>query len=256
MILTCFGAAALLAPVLAPHDPGAPLGRADLSLRPPCAEAWLGTDIESRDLLSRMLFGARVSLLTAFLATAAATCLGAAAGAAAGAFGGRLDSALMRLTDFFLAVPGIVVLLAAGTILGPSQETLVGILALTGWMGTARLVRAEIRVLREREFVHAAVGLGLGPVKVLTRHVLPHVLAPVCISALLGFGGFLAAESIASFLGFGVPDPAASWGKMVRDGMDRMREGWWVSTWPALAISLCVTAAVLLGESLRESREA
>lgn len=255
MILTAFALAGALAPWLAPHDPAAPLGRETHSLRPPSADAWLGTDIESRDVLSRLLFGARISLWTAISASVLATVLGALLGAVAGAAGGILDALVMRGADALLAVPGIVVLLAAGAILGPSQTTLIAILVLTGWMGTARLVRAEVRVLRDREFVLASTGLGLAPHVVLTRHVLPHALAPAWISGLLGFGSLLVAESTVSFLGFGVPDPQSSWGKMVREGFDRMQEGWWVSTFPALSIGLCVLAAVLLGEALREVRK-
>jgi peptide/nickel transport system permease protein len=245
-------AAGLLAPWIAPYDPNMALGRDALSLVPPRAGHWLGTDIQSRDLLSRMLYGARASLGTASLAAALATSLGALVGLAAGTLRGFWDSALMRLADFFLAIPGIVILMAAGAILGQSEWTVILVLAATGWMETARLVRADVLALSRREFVLASVGLGFSWGVVIRRHVLPNVLAPVVVSASQSLGRFLVAESVVSFLGFGIPEPGASWGKMVYEGIDRMREGWWVSLFPALAIAISVTAANLLGDSLRE----
>lgn len=244
----------VLAPWIAPYDPSENLGRVDASLVAPCGRFWLGTDPESRDVLSRLLYGSRVSLVTAAATSCAAACVGAAVGILAGAVGGTVDRVLMRVTDFLLSIPTVVLLLAASALLGKSQGLLIALLVVTGWMGTARLVRAEVRVLVGREFVLAAKGLGLPPWRVWWRHVLPHVLGPVTVSATLGLGSVLVAESTLSFLGFGVPDPVPSWGKMVAEGFHTLRNGWWVSTFPALAIAACVTAASLAGDALRERR--
>jgi peptide/nickel transport system permease protein len=254
-VLGLFAAAAALAPWISPHDPDLGLGRPGASLRPPGGEFLLGTDLASRDVLSRLLHGARVSLAVGAAAAALATTLGVAVGAVAGEAGGLLDSALLRITDFFLAVPRLVVLLAAGAFLGRSPLLVVAFLGLTGWMGTARLVRAEVAALRGREFVLAARGLGQTRARVLWRHVLPNAAGAAVVSATLGLGGALAAEASLSFLGFGVPPPMASWGSMVADGVAVIRRAWWVSAFPVLAIALCVTAASLLGDALREARD-
>ncbi len=252
VVLGGFAAAGLLAPWLAPFDPDANLGRAGSSLVGPNATYWLGTDRESRDVLSRLLFGARASLSTALGATAFAVAIGTAVGAVAGEAGGLADRLLMRATDLFLAFPALVLLLAAAAFLGRSQTILVVLLGATSWMGTARLVRAEVVALRRREFVLAARALGQRRSSLLLRHVLPHVLAPVGVSATLGLGGVLVAEASLSFLGFGAPDPAASWGKMVAEGFGTLSSGWWVAAFPAVSIALCVTAANLAGDALRE----
>ncbi|MBI3819671.1 MAG: ABC transporter permease [Planctomycetes bacterium] len=253
-VLFIFAAAGLLAPWIAPFDPAANLGREKLSLVSPGWEHWFGTDLESRDVLSRMLFGARTSLATAACAVGAAVSLGTLIGIIAGAGGRLLDRALMSVADLFLGIPGIVLLLAAGAFLGKGQWTLILVLSLTFWMRSARLVRSEVVIMMNREFVLAARGLGVAQPAILWRHVLPHVIGPAIVSATLGVGGVLAAEATLSFLGFGIPEPAPSWGRMIQSGMEQISHGWWVSLFPAAAISLCVASANLLGDAFNEAR--
>lgn len=255
VILSIFGAAGILAPWIAPFDPNINLGRETLSLVSPNWNHWLGTDLESRDVFSRILHGARVSFFTAGASVLLAVALGTFVGIAAG--GGRraTDGILMRAADFFLSIPSLILLLAAGAFLGKGQWTLIAVLSLTFWMRTARLVRAEVLVIRNREFVLAARGLGLPRWKVLYKHIFPHVIGPSIVSATAGVGAVLAAEASLSFLGFGVPEPAPSWGKMIQNGMEQWRAGWWVSLFPAVAIALSVASATLLGDALEDARE-
>lgn len=251
-VLAAFVAAGALAPWLAPFDPDEAQGRVDAAMRAPGDGFLLGTDVQARDVLSRLLYGARASLAFGIASVAAAVVFGTAVGAVAGEAGGWLDAVLMRTTDFFLSVPRLVLLLAAGAFLGRSEGLLLATLAATGWMGTARVVRAEVRVLREREFVLAARALGLTRPRILLRHVLPNALGAVVVSATLGLGGALLSEATLSFLGFGAPPPTASWGAMVAEGQAVVRRAWWVAAFPAVAIALCVTAANLAGDALRE----
>jgi len=252
-ILGAFVAAGALAPWIAPYDPTVPHDRVADALRPPGSPGFLfGTDLYARDLLSRLLHGARISLAVATASVALSATIGVAVGAAAGEAGGALDAVAMRITDVFLSIPRLVLLLAASAFVGRSPAVLVAFLGATGWMGAARLVRSEVRVLREREFVLAARGLGLSRAQVLLRHVLPNALPAAVVSATLGLGGALLSEATLSFLGFGVAEPLASWGAMIADGAKMIGTAWWVATLPAIAIALCVTAANLAGDALRE----
>jgi peptide/nickel transport system permease protein len=253
-ILFIFAAAGLLAPWIAPFDPDRSLGRTTHSLLAPGPGHWLGTDLESRDVLSRLLHGARASFTMALSAVSISVLLGSCVGVAAGASRGWLDAVLMRIADVFLSVPSLVLLMAAGAFLGKSQTTLVLLFAATGWMKSARLVRAEVLAMRNREFVLAARGLGLSKGRILVRHVVPHAMAPAIVSAALALGTVLSAEASLSFLGFGIPEPAASWGKMVQAGSEYIQSGWWVSLFPAVAIAASVTAATLVGDALNDAR--
>ncbi|MFN0207700.1 MAG: ABC transporter permease [Planctomycetota bacterium] len=255
IVLGVFVICGALAPAIATFDPNMSLGRGTHSLLSPGSEFLLGTDVESRDVFSRMLYGARASLFVASASVLLSMVLGTAIGLTAGYRGGWIDSVLMRTTDLFLSIPSLILLLAAGAFLGKSQGTLIVCFAATGWMHSARMVRAEARVLREREFILAARGLGLSNITIMWRHVLPHAAAPAFVASMLGIGAVLAAEASLSFLGFGIPDPQASWGKMAQAGIDHIQRGWWVSLFPSLAIALCVTAATLLGDALNDARD-
>lgn len=243
--------AALLAPWLAPYDPAQLL---DLEARaqPPSADHWLGTDSLSRDLLSRILFGARVSLGVSALAVAVATIVGTAWGAIAGYAGGWADRALMHVVDAGLAIPRILLLLGVVALWGALSTTaIILLLGFTGWFGASRLVRAEVRATRERDFAVAARATGATPARILVRHVLPHALTPMLVAATLGVGQVVVVEAGLAFLGYGVASPAASWGSLIRDGRDLLGTAWWMSVFPGIALAITVLAVNVLGDRLR-----
>lgn len=251
MALVVLAALAVLAPWLAPHDPFAiSLPEA---LRAPSAAHWLGTDQLGRDVLSRLLYGARISLVIGFLAVGVAVVIGVAVGAAAGFFGGRTDAALMRVVDTMLSIPDIFLLLSLIAILGPSIYIIMVAIGLTSWMGVARLVRAEILSLKEREFVLAAHVLGASWWRVMSRHLIPNALGPVLVAATLGVGGAILTESALSFLGLGVQPPTPSWGNILNEGRIALGVAWWLTVTPGLAIVVTVLSFYLLGEGLRDA---
>ncbi|HEX9565722.1 MAG TPA: ABC transporter permease [Gemmatimonadaceae bacterium] len=243
--------AALLAPWIAPFDPSLPL---DLSARarPPSTTHWFGTDAISRDLLSRVMYGARLSLGISFIAVLVATLVGTGWGAVAGYAGGALDSTLMRIVDTGLAIPRIILLLAIVSLWGALTATgLALVLGLTGWFGASRLVRAEVRRVRQRDFTLAARALGAAPSRVLVRHVLPHAITPMLIAATLAIGQVVVVEAGLAFLGYGIAPPAASWGSIIRDGRDSVATAWWMSVFPGVTLALTVLAINVLGDRLR-----
>ena len=243
--------AALLAPWLAPYDP-AQLLDLEAGAQPPSADHWLGTDSLSRDLLSRILFGARVSLGVSALAVAVATIVGTAWGAIAGYAGGWVDRALMHVVDAGLAIPRILLLLGVVALWGAlSTTSIILLLGFTGWFGASRLVRAEVRATRERDFAVAARATGATPARVLVRHVLPHALTPMLVAATLGVGQVVVVEAGLAFLGYGVASPAASWGSLIRDGRDLLGTAWWMSVFPGIALAITVLAVNVLGDRLR-----
>jgi peptide/nickel transport system permease protein len=249
--LALIALAAVFAPLLAPYDPAQTL---DIAARaqPPSAEHWLGTDPLSRDLLSRILYGARISLGISALAVAVATLLGTAWGAVAGYAGGWVDRVLMHVVDAGLSIPRILLLLGIVALWGTlSMTSLVLLLGLTGWFGASRLVRAEVRATRERDFVAAARAAGATPARVLVRHVLPHALTPMLVAATLGIGQVVVVEAGLSFLGYGVAPPAASWGSLIRDGREVLGTAWWMSVFPGIALAATVLAVNVLGDRLR-----
>ncbi len=246
-------AAAALAPLLAPYDPTAHGDLVGQRFLPPSGEHLLGTDGFGRDLFSRILYGARLSLAIAALAVFVSVSVGTLVGATAGFFGGAVDGVLMRLVDTVMAFPRLVLLIAVMALFEPSIAMMVLVLGLTQWPQTARIVRGEVLSLREREFVLAARGSGLSRRRVLFRHVLPNAGGPIIVAATLGIGDVIVLEAGLSFLGLGVQPPTPSWGGMVADGRDHLLNAWWVATFPGLAIVLAVLAFNLVGDGLRDA---
>ena len=242
--------AAVFAPLIAPFDPNEL--HLDAILKAPCAEFPLGTDRLGRDVLSRLLYGGRVSLWVGFVAVGISISIGALLGLVSGYFGGLVDEIVMRFVDIMLCFPSFFLILAVVAFLEPSLFNIMVVIGLTSWMGVARLVRAETLTLREREFVSAARLAGTSTWRIMTRHILPNAMAPVTISAILGIGGAILIESGLSFLGLGVQPPQASWGNMLMDGKSVIEEASWLSLFPGLAILITVLGYNLLGESLRD----
>lgn len=242
--------AALLAPLLAPYDPNAI--NVDALLLTPSFAHPLGTDALGRDVLSRILYGGRVSLWVGFVAVGISSAIGLALGLAAGYFGRLADEIIMRGVDVMLCFPSFFLILAVIAFLEPSLTNIMAVIGLTSWMGVARLVRAEAMSLRGRDYVLAARVAGAGPVRIILRHILPNALAPVLVSATLGVAGAILVESSLSFLGLGVQPPDASWGNMLLDGKEVLEVAPWLSVFPGLAILFTVLGYNLLGESLRD----
>jgi peptide/nickel transport system permease protein len=241
----------LAAPWLAPYDPN--FINLKEVLVAPSSQYLLGTDTLGRDVLSRIIFGARVSLLVGFVAVGIATLIGVLVGSLAGYYGGWVDQVFMRLVDVMLCFPTLFLILAVIAVLGPSIWNIMVVIGLTGWMGVARLVRAEFLSLREREFVVAARALGAGDARLIWRHMFPNALVPVMVSATLGVAGAILTESALSFLGLGVQPPTPSWGNILTMGKDNIEIAWWLSVFPGLAILVTVMSYNLLGEGIREA---
>ena len=244
---------ALAAPFVAGHDPfGIDLIN---SLQPPSPQHWFGTDIQGRDVWARLVYGARVSLSVGIISQGIALSLGVILGLLAGYYGKWVDEVVMRLADVTLAFPTLLLLIALVAALQPSLTVVFATIGLVGWAGMARLVRGQVLVVRELEFVQAERALGARDIRILTRHILPSVVAPVVIAATLGVAGAIMAESSLSFLGLGVQPPTPSWGSMIADGRDlyQLRHAPWTSVFPGLAIGAAVLAFNLLGDALRDA---
>lgn len=246
-LMTC---AAVLAPVLSPYDPLAQ--NLDARLLPPGLKHLFGTDVLGRDVFSRMLFGARVSLWVGFVSVSISVSIGIVLGLLAGYFRGLLDECIMRFVDVMLCFPSFFLILAVIAFLEASLVNIMVVIGLTSWMGVARLVRAETLSLRERDFILAARLSGAGTARILFRHILPNALAPVLVSATLGVAGAILLESGLSFLGIGVQYPMPSWGNILIDGKQTLGVAWWLSLFPGLAILFTVLGYNLLGEGLRD----
>ena len=246
--------AALLAPLLAPYDPSAQPDIVGLAQRPPSGAHPFGTDPLSRDVLSRVVHGGRVSISVALLAALLSASIGTAYGAIAAFAGGVTDAIMMRVLDALIAIPRLLLLLLVVTLWGAvSVPTLIVIIAATGWFTTSRLVRARVLALSRDDFVVAADALGVPRRRVLWRHVMPNALSPVIVAATLGVANVIALEATLSYLGLGVRPPSASWGTILQDGGDCMAACWWVTAFPGIAIIAAATAFNALGDSVRDA---
>jgi len=242
---------AVLAPLLAPRDPNRPDTKHILAA--PSRSHWFGTDQLGRDVLSRVLYGARVSLAVGFVSVGIATLIGILLGSGAGYHGGMVDNVIMRLVDLMLVFPRFFLLLAVLALLRPSIWAIMAIIGLTGWMGVARLVRAEFLTLREREFVIWSESIGAGSLRVVFRHILPNAMGPVLVAMTLGIPAAILTESGLSFLGLGVQPPYATWGNILNDGKDVLEIAWWMTLFPGLAILITVLSYNLMGEGIRDA---
>jgi ABC-type dipeptide/oligopeptide/nickel transport system permease subunit len=251
--------AALLAPFVAPFHPHEQLAfvEGDMTLfrAAPSGRHLMGTDPLSRDILSRVIFGARISLTIGFLAVALSASIGTVLGAVAGYVGGLVDGVIMRFVDMVMAFPRLVLLMAIVALFDePSVILIVLVLGLTQWPQTTRIVRGEVLGLREREFIEAARLLGFSPRRIILRHLIPNALAPLIVVATLGIGNTIVLEAGLSFLGLGVDPPTPSWGAMVAAGRDDLIVGnWWIASLPGLVLVLVVLAFNLVGDGLRDA---
>jgi len=257
-VVLCIGfvLVALLAPIIAPHSPSVPhlLNR----LQPPfwldkgSMEFPLGTDQLGRDILSRLIFGSRLALLVSSLAVVLSGIIGLILGLVSGYFGGWADSLISRVLDMLLSIPNIVLYLAILSVFGPSLTLLVLVIGFVNWTTFARVVRAEVLSVKEREYIQAASALGQRRLAIITKHVLPNVLAPFIIMATLNVAFIVILESSLSFLGFGVQPPSVTWGSMLADGRDYIATSWWLAAFPGILITLLCLSLILLGDWLRD----
>jgi len=241
----------MLAPWISPYDPGEI--NLKLVLVSPSASHLLGTDQLGRDVLSRMIWGSRISLKVGFVAVGIAVVIGAILGALAGYYGRWIDAVVMRFVDVMLCFPSFFLILAVIAFLEPSIWNIMIVIGLTGWMGITRLVRADFVSLREREFVQAARSIGASDFRIIFVHILPNAVASVLVAATLGVAGAILTESALSFLGIGVQPPTPSWGNILTAGKDNIDIAWWLSLFPGLAILITVLGFNLLGEGIRDS---
>jgi peptide/nickel transport system permease protein len=251
VLVTIFVAFALFAPWIEPQDPG----KIDLPLRlqPPSAAHWFGTDELGRDILSRVIHGARISMLVGASVVAGSLFLGLVLGSIAGYYGGATDRIFnVVVMNAFLSFPGILLAIAFVAFLGPGIFNLILALCIGGWVGYARLVRAQVLAVKEREFVEAARALGASDWRIVTRHILPNIIQPVIVQAAIGMAGAVLAEATMSFLGLGVPPPTASWGSMLNDGRAHLFDAPHLVLFPALAVMLAVLSFNFIGDALRD----
>ena len=243
---------AVFAPLLAKYDPN--VISIDEAFLAPSSAHLFGTDQLGRDLFSRMLFGARVSLLVGGVSVGITVLIGLLLGSIAGYLGGLWDSLIMRFADIMLCFPAFFLILAIAAVLEPSMLNIILVIGLTGWMGVVRLVRAEILSLKEREFILAARAIGAGNSRIILRHLIPNALGPVIVNAALGVAGAILLESSLSFLGLGIQPPNPSWGNILAESKAVMGAAWWMSLFPGLAILVTVLGFNLIGEGLRERK--
>ncbi len=250
-LLLCIVLAAVLAPWLAPHDPLQQ--NIAYRLEPPSAEFWLGTDSYGRDVFSRLIYGARVSLLVGFVAIMIAMCIGSALGILAGYAGGLVDQIIMGLVDVLLSFPTLLLGLMVAAMLGASLENLIIAIAITEIAPFVRVARAPTIALKQRDFVEAGRALGFGPLRLMGVHILPNMVSDVVVLGSLWMASAIRSEASLSFIGLGVPPPAATWGSMIREGFENILDAWWLTVFPSLAILLTVLALNLLGDALRDA---
>jgi len=244
---------ALFAPLIATYDPT----RVDTKfiLSPPSSQHIFGTDTLGRDIFSRIVYGARISLSIGFIAVGIAVLIGIFFGSIAGYYGGKIDSIIMRFVDIMLCFPTLFLILAVIAFLEPSIFNIMIVIGITNWMGVARLIRAEILTLKERDFVACARVMGASDMWIILRHLIPNAIGPVLVSATLGIGGAILIESALSFLGIGVQPPTPSWGNILMDGKSTLGVAWWLTIFPGLFILFTVLSYNLLGSALRDILE-
>jgi peptide/nickel transport system permease protein len=246
----------VLAPFIAPYDPAAQPDIVALKSLAPSLAHPFGTDPYSRDVLSRVIYGARLSLAIGLLATLVSLTLGVAYGAIAGYAGGVADAVMMRVLDAFLAIPRLLLLLGI-LVAWPQPQLSIGalilFLGLTGWFGLSRIVRGQVLALKHAEFVTAAQALGASRRRILVRHLLPNLISPIVVAATVGVAHVIVLEAGLSYLGIGVPQPLASWGNIIQDGADQVAALWWMSLFPGVFMVLTVMTLNILGEALRDA---
>ena len=251
ILVVLFVLCAVFAPWLAPYDPV----HLDLTIRlqSPSHAHWFGTDELGRDILSRIIYGSRISLIVGSCVVAGSLALGILVGSLAGYYGGKFDRFFnIVVMNAFLSFPGILLAIAFVAFLGPGIWNLVLALVIGGWVGYARLVRAQVLAVRDREFVEAARALGAGDMRIVTRHILPNIIQPVIVQAAIGMAGAILAEATMSFLGLGVPPPTASWGTMLNDARSHLFDSPHIVLFPALAVMLAVLSFNFIGDALRD----
>jgi len=244
---------AILAPVLTPYDPTKPGDLPRMRYLPPSVSHPLGTDKFGRDVLARIMYGARISLSISFLAVAISVFIGSMVGAVAGYFGGWIDAVLMRFVDALMSIPRLFLLLTCIALFNSSVALIVILLGATGWMATARLVRGQVLSLKSKDFIKASEALGAGGRVIIFKHLIPNTLTVIIVAATLRIGGIILTEAALSFLGVGVPPPIPSWGQMVFEGREVLLSAWWVTTFPGLAIAFTVLGYNLLGDALKDA---
>jgi peptide/nickel transport system permease protein len=250
-IVAGFFVLSVLTPVIAPYDPAAI--DVDSILVPPSASHLFGTDDLGRDVFTRMLYGAGISLKVGFVAVGIAVLIGTLLGAVSGYYGGLVDVVIMRFVDIMLCFPSFFLILAVIAFMEPSIFNIMAVIGLTSWMGITRLVRAEFLSLKERDFVLAVRAMGAGAPRIIFGHILPNAMAPVLVSATLGIAAAVLTESALSFLGIGVQPPTPSWGNMLTQGQNVLGIAWWLSFFPGMAILITVLGYNLLGEGIRDA---
>ena len=250
LIVLFFILVAIFAPFIATHDPE--LINTDAIFMTPSSDYLFGTDELGRDVFSRVVYGTRISIFVGFIAVGISTIIGIILGMLAGFYGGFTDSIVMRFTDIMLSFPTFFLILAVIAFLNPSIVNVMVVLGVTGWMGVARLVRAEVMSVKNREFIVASKIQGLSQFKIMFKHILPNVLSPVFVTATLGIAGAILTESSLSFLGLGVQPPTPSWGNILTDGQNNITTAWWLSLFPGIAIVITALGYNLLGEGMRD----
>ncbi len=251
-IVVILALAAIFAPIISPHDPIAQ----DISgahLVPPSQEYPLGTDELGRDILSRLIYGARISLRIGIIAEGLALIIGMTVGAIAGYFGGRIDDLLMRITDVFFAIPSLLFLIVVVAIVEPSVTNIFLALGVISWPSEARLMRSQVLALKELDYVTAAKALGVPTPRIILHHILPNGLAPMIVLGTLDTAGAILREATLSFLGLGIQQPIPSWGTMVNSGQNYIFSAWWYAIFPGLAIMITVLGFNFLGDALRDA---
>ncbi len=253
IIVILFFIISLAAPIIQRYDPSE-INKKETLLAPDSKHIF-GTDKLGRDVFSRMVWGSRISLKVGFVAVGISILIGTFLGAVSGYYRGAIDAVIMRFVDVMLCFPSFFLILAVIAILEPSIWNIMIVIGVTGWMGVARLVRAEFLTLSERDFVMAARAQGAGDIRIIFSHILPNAMGPILVAATLGVAGAILTESALSFLGIGVQPPTPSWGNILTEGKDTIEVAWWLSLYPGLAILVTVLGYNLLGEGIRDAMD-